>query len=357
MRAPIGALVIRRIDYKIGLMAETKPQLSWTKPLLLDEGIRSVICMLPMVGALLMGQTSVVSAMGQGGFYFAYLPLPQKTGQRFVMGSLLLTLGLGFYLMGGNVVFNPWLSVFFTFLVGMNLVFLTSWRLLGMLAFSFVSIYSAGLNASSPDKVHQSFMAFVLAIGWAALVSMLPIWKGTPPPPVKPKESTQVELLEAGIRMGVGTSIALFIAQFVGFSKMGWAPSGVGNVIRFDVTTSKIRAKLRMFGTIVGAVILMVSLLLTNNLKLLALLTLVYAFINGLTKATKLGQTVTMYTATIMTLYVMNDLSTAPLLSMQRIIYNLIGVMIGVWIAMYPFPRIFSRIRRMTATTGGDVQT
>ena len=47
-----------------------------------------------------------------------------------------------------------------------------------------------------------------------------------------------------------------------------------------------------------GTFILMISLMLTSNIMILAILTLIYAFINGLTKATKLGQTVTMYTAT-----------------------------------------------------------
>jgi len=334
-----------------------KPQMSWTKPLLLDEGIRSVLCMLPMVGAMVLGQTSVISALGQAGFYFACMPLPKRMGQRLMLASLLMTIGLGFYLIGGNVVFNPWLAVFFTFLVGMNLVFLTSYRLMGMLAFSFIAIYAAGLNAGSPEKVHDTYFAFVLAIAWAALVSLLPIWKGTPSPAVKQKAPNMGELAEAGWRMGIGTALAEFIAQLFGFAKLGWAPSGVGNVIRFDATVSKMRAKLRMVGTVLGVGVLVVSLLITQNLLVLSVLTLVYAFINGLTKSTKLGQTVTMYTATILTLYVMNDLSTAVLTSIQRIMFNLIGVGIGVWVAMYPFPRIFSKIRRMTATTGGDVQT
>jgi uncharacterized membrane protein YccC len=254
-------------------------------------------------------------------------------------------------------VFNPWLAILFTFFVGMNLVFLSGWKLLGPLAFSFISIYAAGLNASSPDKVQQSFLAFVLAMGWAALVSLLPFWKGTPLPSIKPKEATDAQLVEVGLRMGIGTALGELVSQLLGFTKMGWATSGVGNVIRMDVSTSKIRAKLRMVGTIAGIIILLISLKLTDSVMILSLLTLIYAFMNGLTKATKLGQTVTLYTATIMTLYVLNDLGSAQELSIQRISYNLIGVMIGVWVALYPFPRIFTKVRNLSMQNSRDVQT
>jgi hypothetical protein len=331
--------------------------MSWTKPLQLDEAVRAFACMLPMVLGMFMGWTSVISALGQGGFYFSSLPLHQKKGMRLVMGGLLWTVGLGFYLIGGNVVFNPWLAVVFTFFVGLNLVFLSGWKMLGPLAFSFISIYAAGLNASSPEKVHQSFMAFVLSMGWAAVVSLLPIWKGTPAPAVPAKEPAIGTQVEVGLRMGIGVAVAELISQVMGFSKMGWATSGAGNVIRFDVVTSKMRARLRMIGTVGGVMILMLSLRLTDSVLVLSAMTLVYAFINGLTKRTKLGQTIILYTATIMTLYALNDLPGAKELSWDRIIFNLIGVMVGVFVALYPFPRLFSRIKSVTATTGEDVQT
>jgi hypothetical protein len=313
--------------------------------------------MLPMVLGMFMGWTTVISALGQGGFYFSSLPLHKKKGMRLIMGGVLWTVGLGFYLLGGNVVFNPWLAIVFTFFVGLNLVFLSGWRLLGPLAFSFISIYAAGLNAGSPESVHNTFMAFVLALGWAALVSLLPIFKGTPTPKAPSQELPDSVLVETGLRMGIGVAVAEFVSQLLGFSKMGWATSGAGNVIRFDPFTSKIRAGLRMIGTIGGVVIMMLSLKLTSSLMVLSVMTLVYAFLNGLTKGTKLGQTVTLYTATIMTLYVLNDISGAKELSWERILFNLVGVMVGVWVALYPFPRLFGRVKSMTVTTGEDVQT
>lgn len=320
-----------------------------------DEAFRAILCMFPMIVGMVMGWSSVISALGQGGFYYSSLPLPHKKGMRFVMGGLLLTIGLGFYLIGGNVVFNPWLAIVFTFFVGMNLVFLSSWKLLGPLAFSFISIYAAGLNASSPEKVHQSFMAFVFAMGWAAVISLLPAWKGSFA--VKnTKEPSVADQVEVGMRMGIGVALAELISQLLGFSKMGWATSGAGNVIRFDIKTSKMRAAMRMIGTVMGVIILMISLRFTNSLLVLSTLTLIYAFLNGLTKGTRLGQTVTLYTATIMTLYVLNDLPGAKELSWDRILFNLVGVGIGVWVAMYPFPRLFNKIKEVSVTTGQDVQ-
>jgi len=54
-----------------------------------------------------------------------------------------------------------------------------------------------------------------------------------PPPPVNESQSTE-QLAEQGLRMGIGTSLALAISYLAGFAKIGWAPSAVGNVVRYD---------------------------------------------------------------------------------------------------------------------------
>ena len=159
-------------------MKEKVPTLYWFKPLMFSEGFRAVACMIPMLIALYLGYDSRLSSLGQGGFYYAYLPLPKKAGGRIVFTFLLLTIGLGFYLIGGNVVPYKWLAILFTFGVGAILVLLSGWKIIGVLAFSFISFYAAGLNSSSPEKASASFMAFVIAILWAGSISLLPIWKG-----------------------------------------------------------------------------------------------------------------------------------------------------------------------------------
>ena len=109
-------------------------------------------------------------------------------------------------------------------------------NIMGMLAIHFISLYTAGLNASAPDKVHVNFLAFIAAFGWGAIVSLVFNWKGEPA-----KETTQRKTADyflAGIRMGVGTSVALLVSNLFGFDKLGWAPSGAGLVIGYDTETS-----------------------------------------------------------------------------------------------------------------------
>ena len=321
--------------------------LSWS------EGTRAVLCMLPTLAAVGFGYTSVVPALGQAGFFYSTLPLAQRMPARFFMGGLLATFGLGFYLLGGNVVFNPWIALFFTFFIAMICVYLTSWRVTGMLAFAFFTIYSAGLNASSPEKVHQSFMAFFLAMVWSCGISLLPIWKSSEPLPQK--QYSDAEYIQTGFRMGIGTAVAFFISQMAGFAKMGWAPSAVGNVVRFDVAISKMRAAGRLIGTIVGVLLSALLMFITQDITYLLIGSVFFAFLNGLFKDTKAGKMPLFYTATILTLYSLYDITGAPELLAQRVIYNIVGVVIGVAVVLYPFPRLFARFKPQASQQ--DVQT
>jgi hypothetical protein len=138
--------------------------------LLWGEAARALLCMVPMLAAAILGQGSFVVPLGQGGFFYSATPLPKPRGLRLLVASLLGAIGLGFYLMGGNVVFHPWLAIIFTFFVAFNLGVLSGYRILGMLAIhSLISIYTAGLNASSPEKVHANFLAFLGALAWGAV--------------------------------------------------------------------------------------------------------------------------------------------------------------------------------------------
>lgn len=316
------------------------------KPILLwDEAGRAFLCMLPMLVAPFVGLSAYIVALGQAGFFYSSLPLPQKRGTRLLIGSILATLGLGFYLMGGNVVFNPWLSIGFTFFLVINIALLSGWEIIGPLALTFITIYSAGLNASSPEKVHTTFFAFLIAMIWATIVSLLPFWKGTP---VKPtKLNTTIENLETGIRMGIGTSLALFIDNIFGLAKFGWSVSAVGNVVRFDKSVSKMRAWARLIATIGGVIIVVITFFITMDPIYLMLFGLLFAVLNGLFKATKIGQMPLFYTATILILYSMNDLSGAPILMAQRIAYNTIGIVIGILVVLYPFPIIVNKIKKL----------
>jgi hypothetical protein len=110
---------------------------------------------------------------------------------------------------------------------------MSAWKVGGPLALTLVMIYTAGLNTGSPDKASANFLVFAFVMGWSALISLLPFWTPVPPPPVNEKQSTG-ELAEQGLRMGIGTTLALAISYIAGFAKIGWAPSAVGNVVRYD---------------------------------------------------------------------------------------------------------------------------
>ena len=63
-------------------------------PLMWTEALRALVCLLPMIVATALGRTTYLVALGQGAFFVSSL---------FLMGSLIVALGLGFYLIGGAV--------------------------------------------------------------------------------------------------------------------------------------------------------------------------------------------------------------------------------------------------------------
>ena len=140
-----------------------------------------------------------------------------------------------FYLVGGNVVQHPLLAVFFTFLVCLNLSFLSGWSIGGPLALTLIMIYTAGLNTGSPEKAAHNFIAFAFVLTWSALISLLPFWKPFPPPPVN-KDLTDLDLAEQGVRLGIGSSIALAISYIAGFA------SSDGRQARWEMSFVSTRA-------------------------------------------------------------------------------------------------------------------
>lgn len=318
-----------KIDGKLTLM--------WT------EALRAFICMLPMFVATGLGKTTFLVTLGQGGFFMSTLFLPKKLGGRAVMGSLIMALGLGFYLIGGAVAPNPWIALAFTFMVCLNLSFLSGWTIGGPLALTLVMIYTAGLNTGSPEKASANFLAFTLVMGWSALISLLPIWKPLEPPKVDTTQ-TNGALAEQGLRMAIGASIALAISYFAGFAKLGWASSAVGNVIRYDAKLSKMRAMARLIGTIAGALMAAIALAFVTSVSVLVVVGGIFAVLNGLFKKTKLGMVPFFYTATILLLYSANDLSSGTENVLQRVFYNLVGIIVAVIVVTYPFPLLMKKV-------------
>lgn len=316
-------------------------------PLMWTEATRALICMLPMYVATGLGKTSYLVALGQGGFFFSTLFLPKKISGRALMGSLILALGLGFYLIGGVVAPNPLIAVLFTFMVCLNLSFLSGWTIGGPLALTLVMIYTAGLNTGTPEKASANFLAFAFVLGWSGLISLLPIWKPVKPPKVDTSQ-TNGALAEQGLRMAIGASLALAISYAAGFAKLGWAPSAVGSVVRYEAKLSKMRAMARLIGTIAGAILASVALAFITSVSILVAIGGIFAVLNGLFKKTKLGMIPFFYTATILLLYTANDLSSGSSNVLQRVAYNLVGVTVAIIVVVYPFPMLMKKVNPKT---------
>jgi hypothetical protein len=165
----------------------------------------------PAAGGHRVGPDHISGDLGQGAFFFSTLFLPRKTGGRIVLGSLVVALGLGFYVIGGAVAPTPWTAVIFTFFACVNLSFLSGWNIGGPLALTLVMIYTAGLNTGSPEKASANFLVFAFVMGWSAIISLAPFWKPLPPPPVNENQAIS-DLSEQGFRMGIGTALALAIS-------------------------------------------------------------------------------------------------------------------------------------------------
>jgi hypothetical protein len=318
-----------KVDGKLTLM--------WT------EAARALVCMLPMFAYIGLGKTTFLVTLGQGGFFFSSIFLPKKTSARAVMGSIILALGLGFYLIGGAVAPNPGLALIFTFMVCLNLSFLSSWKIGGPLALTFVMIYTAGLNTGSPEKASANFLAFAVVLGWSAFISLLPYWKPVEPPIVDITQ-TNGALAEQGLRMAIASTIALAISYGAGFAKLGWAPSAVGSVIRYDPKMSRMRAWARLAGTIAGALLASIALAFITSVSILVAVGGIFAILNGLFKKTKLGMMPFFYTATILLLYSANDISSGTTNVVQRVMYNLVGVTIAMIVVIYPFPHLMKKV-------------
>lgn len=326
------------------LKVDGKLTLMWT------EAVRALVCMLPMFVATGLGKTTFLVSLGQGGFFFSTLFLPKRISGRIVMGSLILALGLGFYLIGGTVAPNPWVAIAFTFMVCLNLSFMSGWTIGGPLALTLVMIYTAGLNTGSPEKASANFLAFALVMSWSALISLLPIWKPVPPPKVDTTQ-TNGALAEQGLRMAIGSSVAVAISYAFGFAKLGWAPSAVGNVVRYEPQLSKMRAMARTIGTIAGALLAAIALAFVTSVSALVLIGGVFAVLNGLFKKTKLGMMPFFYTATILLLYSANDITAGKTNVIQRVAYNLVGVTIAIIVVVYPFPALMKKVNPKTTVT------
>lgn len=153
------------------------------------------------------------------------------------------------------------------------------------------------------------------------------------------------------MRMAIGASLALAIAYALSFAKLGWASSAVANITRYDAHLSEKRAMARLIGTIGGSILAGIALAFITNVAVLVMVAGVFAILNGLLKKTELDRMPLFYTATILLLYSANDLSSGASTVVDRVVYNVVGIVIAVLVVVYPFPRIMKAINPRTTVT------
>jgi hypothetical protein len=318
-----------------------------------NHAIKAAICMLPMVIAYVTGHNSLLVPFGQGGFFYSTLPLPEKRLEKLMYFFLMMGVGLGFYLLGGTAAASPLLSILITFMVAVTIAIMSGGKIIAPLAFSLISVYTAGLNVSDPSKLQVNFEGFAFIFALCGFISLIPIWK--PSDLSNFKIFKPAENLFAGVKLGIGMSLALFIGNLFSFAKMGWPVSAVGTIVRFNETESKKRARSRIIGTVGGGLMAMVFFIVFNLPGVFIVLAYVFGILHSLMSKTLLGKTVFFYTVTILILYSMGDLSQGTLIAAQRIFYNMIGVMIAVFVISYSFPRLMSRIEKTVADYDSSV--
>lgn len=325
-------------------MKITKDQLSFRL------AIYTAICMSPMLFAAAFGYNSLVVPFGQGGIFNCIKPLAPTTYGRILSMVFMITPGLGLYLIGGNVAQYFWPAVIISFLIGLSCTLLTGYRNLGMVAISgFIPIFTAGLNAGTPEKAATGFAGFVFICLFTGLVSLIPYFKSKNVP--KPKKVAEADRILMGIRMALGEALATGLSIVFSFGKLGWAPSAVGSVVRADITDSKNGAKMRSFAVVAGAAMGGLALyFVQDNLLAAMAVAFIMAVINGLLADTNFGRLPLFYNAIILILYSQTGSTPSKELVDMRIFYNLIGVGIALAVVYYPLPYFTKRVRDMIAS-------
>ena len=213
---------------------------------------------------------------------------------------------------------------------------------------ALIPIYTAGLNAGTPEKATTSFLAFTLIMLYCGLITLLPFWK-THPFGSGPKQVSEKTRILSAFRLGIASAIALFFAEIWNFSKLGWASSAVGSVVRPEEVDNKSRkrAVIRAAAVVVGGLIASIILvLLSPSLHQIAIIVVTLTVINGLISLSPLGQMPVIYNAVILLLY---SSTAGTNFSAMRVTYNLFGIVVALFIVYYPMPHITKRVEAFFA--------
>ena len=315
-----------------------------------SEGARALLCMVPMIIADVRGAEHAIAPLGQAGFFMSALFLPRTLDRRINTALVLLGVGGGFYLLGGNVVDTPWLAVMFMICVAIIASFMTAWEYGYILALGFTMIFCAGINSGSPERAAENFDSYILAVLWGGAVSLLPFWRSLPAP--RRPAFTQAEYAEQGVRIGIGAATALSVAYTFGYAKLGWAPAAVCSNVRYDGHVSRINAIGRAVGTLVGGVVALAIMLTLERTSVFVLIAVLFTCLNALFKATEVGglplvSVPFLHTVALLLMLSAERPEIGPGLAAARVGTNELGILIGLLVIFYPLPLIMRLARQI----------
>jgi hypothetical protein len=322
-----------------------------------SEGARAAVCMVPMLFAVAFGESRNIGPLGQAGFFMSAVFLPRTLDERVNVTLILTTVGGGLYLLGGDVVSTPWLALLFMIFVGVMVSLMTAWEYGAMLALGFTIIFCAGINSGSAERAATNFRLYALAVLWGGAIMLLPVWRGLPAP--HRSVMSQVQSAEQGVRLGVGCATALATAYALGFAKLGWAPAAVGNIVRYDIHASRVKAVARAVGTFFGAALALAIMLVIPHETVFALVAVLFTVLNSLFKATEVGGFPLASVAVLQTVAILLLLSAdrpeiGPGLAVARVGTNELGVLIGLLVIFYPLPLLTKLVRRIVGSRQWD---
>lgn len=323
-----------------------------TGDVLWSEGVRAVLCLLPMVAADVLNKGSYIAPLGQAGFFMGAMFLPRVIGERINLMLIWFTVGGGLYLLGGNVVDTPWLAVTFMIAVGVVVSYMTAWEYGAMLALALTILFCAGINSGSPERAATNFKLYAFAALWGGAIALLPIWRSLPGQ--TSRGVSEVPYAEQGVRIGLGSAVALGTAYLFGFAKLGWAPSAVGSVVRYDHNLSRRKAVGRAAGVIAGGALALAIMLVFNRTHVFVLIAVLFAVLNSLFKATEVGgfpivSVPFLHTVALLLMLSADRPEVGPGLAVSRIGTNELGIIIGLLVVFYPLPLIMRLTRRIHA--------
>lgn len=224
------------------------------------ELIRGIVCFLPVVILLLIGETTFGLLITPSILSIALLGAGSEIKKARIrllitaaVGPVLLILGSILGVSALSAIVGLGLGSYFAGRYGAKTHF-------GMfLPFLLLPLFTVGISVDPPLAVGIAPMLLVGSL-WAAIVAI--IWpmnnsstssSTSAPTPIDKPEDSALNLY--GLKLAIGVSIATLLVYVLNFQHVGWAPTAVAIILRPQQDLIKRRGLGRMAGTFLGILI------------------------------------------------------------------------------------------------------